>query len=57
MWNLKFQIKRPKSLEARSYSTQNLKFHKKMCNMINFQEKFVKTKENPCKLFFEEMEI
>ena len=23
-----------------------------MCNMINFQEKFVKTKENPCKLFF-----
>ena len=55
--NLKFQIKRPKSPEARSYSTQNLKFLKKMWNMLNFPEKYVKTKENPFKLFFEEMKI
>ena len=55
--NLKFQIKRPKSPEARSYSTQNLKFLKKMWNMLNFSEKYVKTKENPCKPFFEEPEI
>ena len=51
-WSLKFQIKRPKSLEARSYSTQNLKFLKEMCNMLIFPEKYVKTKENSTKLFF-----
>ena len=28
-----------------------------MRNMLTFPEKYVKIKENPCKLFFEEMEI
>ena len=53
----KIPNKRPKSSETRSYSTQNLKFLKKMRNMLNFPEKHVKTKENPCNPFFEETEI
>ena len=53
----KIPKKRPKSSEARSYSTQNLKFLKKMWNMLNCPEKYVKMKENPCKCFFEETEI
>ena len=48
---MKFQIKRPKSSEPKYYSKQNLKFLKKMWNMLNFPEKYVKTK-NPSKPFF-----
>ena len=55
-WILKFQIKRPISPDSRSYSTQS-KISLKMCNMLKFPEKYVKTKENPWKLFFEETEI